>query len=123
MRIMEIHAPSLNQHKGIKMDTPLGCYRVIQLPDRAAAKVSRIFVFCIHILNSFIDALKFRIGNDSLAPQNQPPRIGNLQRKIAKDSCIIGDYLTHQTVSSGNRFDQLPSFIGQDNGQPIQFPG
>ena len=36
-----------------------------------AAQVSGVFIFGIHILDSAVNTLKFRIGDDSLSPENQ----------------------------------------------------
>ena len=75
---MEVHPIGLHQGKCLKMHIPLRCNLAVKLTDRTAAQVSGILIFGIHILNSAVNPLKVRIGNDSLSPENQLSLVGNI---------------------------------------------
>ena len=74
---MHIHILCRYQCKRIKPHISLCGDLVIQLSDRSAAEISRIFVFGIDILDRLIDSLKIGIGDDRLAPQHKPALIGD----------------------------------------------
>lgn len=54
------------------------CNLAVKLADRTAAQVSGVLIFGIHILDSAVNPFKFRIGNDSLSPENELSLVGNI---------------------------------------------
>ena len=73
---------------------------IVQLTHRTTAQISRIFIFCIHICNLFIDLLKIFIRNHRLSAQDQLALIWNRKRNIFKNSGIVCDNLPDLTVSA-----------------------
>ena len=120
---MHIHILCRYQRKRIKPYISLRGDLIVQLSDRSATEISRIFVFGIDIFDRFIDPLKIGIGDDCLAPQHKPSLIGDLKRDILECPCIISNDLSDDPVSSGDRLLKFPVLIGKDNGQSIHFPG
>ena len=120
---MKIYLFRTHQRKCEKLHISFCGDLIIQLPHRATAQISRIFIFCIDIFDLFIDRLKIFIGNHCLSTQNQLTLVRNMQRHILKNLCIVRDDLSLDSISSCDRFDQFSALIRENNGQSVQFPG
>ena len=121
--IMHIYILCRNQSKCIKAYISFCRDLIIQLSNRTTAEISRIFVLCIYIFDRIIDLFKIRISNDGFPSQDQSAPVRNFQRNVLKYFCIICNYLSHGTISSGNGFKQFSIFICENDRKPIHLPG
>ena len=120
---MHINILRRHQRESIKSYISPGCDLIIQLSDRSTAEISRIFIFCVHILNRCIDPLKIRICDDCFSSQYQSSLICDLKRNILEGSGIVGNDLSYNTVSTGNCLHQFSMIISQNNRKSVHFPG
>ena len=84
------------------MDISPGRNFIIELTHRPTAKIPRILVFGVHILDLFIDLLKIIVPDHRLTPQDEIPLVRNFQRNISEHFRIVGDNLTDFPVSTSN---------------------
>ncbi len=120
---MKIHVICFHQHKRFKIDISLSCDLVVELAHGAAAQVPWVLILGIHILDLFIDALEIGVFDHCLAPQDELPLVGDLQRNVGKHPGVIGDNLADLAIAPCNCLRQLPVFIGQYDRQTVQLPG
>ena len=121
--IFKIHAVRTHQGECKKLYMASGSDLIVQLTHRPTAQISRIFVFCIHICNLFIDLLKIFIRNNRLSAKDQLALIWYRKRNIFKNSGIVCDNFPDLTVSACNCLKKRTFTVCQYDGQSIHFPG
>ena len=121
--VFKIHALRLHQAEGEEIHISLCGNLAVQLSDRTAAEVPRILVLCVRIADLRIDLLKLRIADDGLAPEDQLALIGDIHRQIGKYFRIPGDDFPDFPVSAGYRLHKSSVPVGENNRQPVHFPG
>ena len=121
--VFKVHTFCTYKCKCIESYISLRSDLVVQLTDGAAAKISWILIFRIHIFYLFIDLLEIFIGNNSLSSQYKFSLIWNLKRYIFKYFRIVCNDLTDHSVSSGDCLRKFSVLIGQNNSKSVQFPG
>ena len=120
--IVEIHIFCTYQGKCIEFYVSLCRDLVVQLADRTTAQIPWIFIFCIHVINFFIDPLKIFVTDHCFPSQDQFPFIRNMKRHVFKYFRIVGNDLTDFPISSCNCLKKFAVTIGQNDRQTIHLP-
>ena len=101
---MEIHIRNIPHGKTIKADVSFGCHFIVQLSDRTAAKIPRVFISAVQVFHLFVHPPKIRIMDHGFSPDYKGSFIRNLFGQIYKYLCIVGDDLAHFPVPTGHGF-------------------
>ena len=106
--------------KGERVESHMPLRRdfTVQLTDRTAAEVSRILVRAI-----CIDLLKITVADDGFTPYDHLSFFRDRNRDIGKGPRIGGDDFSNNAVASCHCLRQAAVLVGQNNGQPVKFPG